>query len=83
MARLNESGNTIRYISTKKGVVDVFHEVFIKDYNVKTKAQNTERIIILGEIDALNKCYENATFKECRWRNRNIIRKTEFRKLKV
>ena len=35
----------------------------IKDFNNKTKAQNTERANIIGEIDALNKRYQNALLK--------------------
>src|SRR5690606_12684290 len=34
-----------------------------KDFNNKTKAQNTERANILGEIDALNKRHQNALLK--------------------
>lgn len=34
-----------------------------KDFNNKTKAQNTERASIIGEIDALNKRYRNALLK--------------------
>lgn len=39
------------------GMVDVFVEVFIKDFNIKTKAQNNERTNIISEINALNKRY--------------------------
>src|SRR5690606_2065485 len=35
----------------------------IKDFNNKTKAQNTERTNIISEIDALNKRYQNALLK--------------------
>src|SRR5690606_40998263 len=35
-----------------------------KDFNNKTKAQNTERANIIGEIDALNKRYQNARSEE-------------------
>lgn len=41
-------------------MVDVFLEAFVKDFNNKTKAQNTERTIIIVEINALNKRYQNA-----------------------
>ncbi|SKB89878.1 hypothetical protein SAMN05660226_03728 [Parapedobacter luteus] len=50
-------------MSPKEGMVDVFIEAFIKDFNNKTKAQNTERTNIIGEIDALNKRYQNALLK--------------------
>lgn len=53
----------LRYMSPKEGMVDVFIEAFIKDFNNKTKAQNTERTNIIGEIDALNKRYQNALLK--------------------
>ena len=53
----------LRYMSPKEGMVDVFIEAFIKDFNNKTKAQNTERANIIGEIDALNKRYQNALLK--------------------
>src|SRR5690606_40071752 len=43
--------------------VDVFIEAFIKDFNNNTKAQNTERADIIGDIDALNKRYQNALLK--------------------
>src|SRR5690554_1144057 len=45
------------------GMVDVFVEVFIKDFNIKTKAQNNERTNIIDEINALNKRYQNALLK--------------------
>lgn len=44
-------------------MVDVFIEAFIKDFNNKTKAQNTERTNIIGEIDTLNKRHQNALLK--------------------
>ncbi len=53
----------LRYMSPKEGMVDVFIEAFIKDFNNKTKVQNTERTNIIGEIDALNKRYQNALLK--------------------
>ena len=46
------------------GMVDVFVEVFIKDFNIKTKAQNNERTNIISEINALNKRYQNALLKK-------------------
>src|SRR5690554_4612138 len=45
------------------GMVDVFVEVFIKDFNIKTKAQNNERTNIIDEINALNRRYQNALLK--------------------
>src|SRR5690606_38586357 len=53
----------LRYMSPKEAMVDVFIEAFIKDFNNKTKAQNTERANIIGEIDVLNKRYQNALLK--------------------
>jgi len=50
-------------MSPKAGMVDVFIEAFIKDFNNKTKTQNAERANIIGEIDALNKRYQNALLK--------------------
>src|SRR5690606_13749138 len=38
----------LRYMSPKEAMVDVFIEAFIKDFNNKTKAQNTERANIIG-----------------------------------
>jgi len=37
-------------MSPKKGMVDVFIEAFIRDFNNKTKAQNTERANVIGEM---------------------------------
>ena len=53
----------LRHLSPKEGMVDVFIEAFIKDFNNKTKAQNTERTNIIDEINALNKRYQNALLK--------------------
>ena len=53
----------LRYLSPKAGMVDVFIEAFIKDFNHKTKVQNEERTNIINEIDALNKRYQNALLK--------------------
>ena len=53
----------LRYMSPKAGMVDVFIEAFIKDFNNKTKTQNAERANIIGEIDAMNKRYQNALLK--------------------
>ena len=53
----------LRYMSPKAGMVDVFIEAFIKDFNNKSKTQNAERANIIGEIDALNKRYQNALLK--------------------
>ncbi|WP_240899027.1 hypothetical protein [Sphingobacterium sp. SGL-16] len=50
-------------MSPKEGMVDVFIKAFIKDFNSKTKAQNTERGNIIDEIDALNKRYQKALLK--------------------
>lgn len=44
-------------------MVDIFIEAFISDFNKQTKAQNSERTNIIGEIDALNKRYQNALLK--------------------
>ena len=53
----------LRYLSPKTDMVDVFIEAFISDFNKQTKAQNSERTNIIGEIDALNKRYQNALLK--------------------
>ena len=53
----------LRNLSPKTGMVDLFIEAFIKDFNNKTKAQKSERANIIGEIDALNKRYQNALLK--------------------
>lgn len=53
----------LRYLSPKAGMVDVFIEAFIKDFNDQNKIQNAERANIIGEIDALNKRYQNALLK--------------------
>ncbi|HUH18400.1 zinc ribbon domain-containing protein [Albibacterium sp.] len=47
----------------KADMVDIFIEAFISDFNKQTKAQNSERTNIIGEIDALNKRYQNALLK--------------------
>src|SRR5690606_40588249 len=52
-----------RYMSPKEGMADVFIEAFIKDFNNKTKAQNTERTNIISDIDASNKRYQNTLLK--------------------
>lgn len=44
-------------------MVDIFIEAFIRDFNNKTKAQNSERANIISEIDTLNKRYQNALLK--------------------
>jgi site-specific DNA recombinase len=44
-------------------MVDLFIEAFINDFNKQTKAQNSERTNIIGEIDTLNKRYQNALLK--------------------
>ena len=44
-------------------MADVFIEAFIKDFNNKTKAQNTERTNIISDIDASNKRYQNTLLK--------------------
>ncbi len=53
----------LRYLSPKEGMVDIFIEAFIRDFNNKTKAQNSERANIISEIDTLNKRYQNALLK--------------------
>src|SRR5690606_36227022 len=53
----------LRYLSPKTDMVDIFIEAFISDFNRQTKAQNSERTNIIGEIDALNKRYQNALLK--------------------
>ncbi|HRN72197.1 MAG TPA: recombinase family protein [Ginsengibacter sp.] len=53
----------LRYLSPKCGVVDVFIEAFIQDFNSQTKANNIEKNNIIGQIDALNKRYQNALIK--------------------
>ncbi len=53
----------LQYLSPKEGMVEVFIEAFIKDFNNKTKAHNTERTNIISEIDTLNKRYQNALLK--------------------
>ena len=53
----------LRYLSPKEGMIDIFIEAFIKDFNNKTKAQNSERANIIGEIDTLNKRYQKALLK--------------------
>src|SRR5690606_35570728 len=54
----------LRHLSPKEGRGDVFIEAFIKDFNDKTKAQNTARANIIEEIDALYKRYQNALLKK-------------------
>ena len=53
----------LRYLSPKAGMVDVFIEAFINDFNKQTKAQNSDRANIIKEIDTLNKRYQNALLK--------------------
>ncbi|MCO5286963.1 MAG: recombinase family protein [Chitinophagaceae bacterium] len=53
----------LRYLSPKCGVVDVFIEAFIHDFNHQTKTNNIERKNIVGQIDALNKRYQSALVK--------------------
>ena len=53
----------LRYMSPKAGMVDVFIEAFIKDFNTQNKVQNAERKSIISEIDTLNKRYQNALLK--------------------
>ena len=53
----------LQYLSPKAGMVDLFVEAFINDFTNKTKAQNSERTNIIGEIEALNKRYQNALLK--------------------
>lgn len=53
----------LRYLSPKSGIVDVFIEAFLKDFNMQTKAQNSERANIIAQIDTLNKRYQNALIK--------------------
>jgi site-specific DNA recombinase len=53
----------LRNLSPKVGMVDLFIEAFIKDFNKKTKTQNAEKTNIISEIDALNKRYQNALLK--------------------
>lgn len=53
----------LRDLSPKAGMVDLFIEAFIRDFNHKTKAQKEEKRNIIGEIDALNKRYQNALIK--------------------
>lgn len=53
----------LQYLSPKEGVVDIFIEAFIRDFNNKTKAQNSERASIIDEIDSMNKPYQNALIK--------------------
>ena len=51
------------YLSPKEGMVDVFIEAFIKDFNNQNKIQNTQRANIIDEINTLNKRYQNALLK--------------------
>jgi len=53
----------LRNLSPKEGMVDLFIEAFIKNFNDKTKQQNGERANIITEIDTLNKRYQNALLK--------------------
>lgn len=53
----------LRYLSPKEGMVDVFIEAFIKDFNNQNKIQNTQRANIIDEINTLNKRYQNALLK--------------------
>ena len=53
----------LRYLSPKSGIVDVFIEAFLKDFNMQTKTQNAERANIIAQIDTLNKRYQNALIK--------------------
>src|SRR5690606_9511083 len=39
----------LRYLSPKAGMVDVFIEAFIKDFNNQNKIQNTQRVNIIDE----------------------------------
>ena len=53
----------LRYLSPKAGMVDIFIEAFINDFNKQMKAQNSDRANIIKEIDTLNKRYQNALLK--------------------
>ncbi len=53
----------LQNLSPKEGVVDLFIEAFIKNFNDRTKQQNGERSNIIAEIDTLNKRYQNALLK--------------------
>ncbi|HXK00082.1 MAG TPA: recombinase family protein [Gelidibacter sp.] len=53
----------LRYLSPKIGMVDVFIEAFISDFNEQLKDQNSERANIINEIDKQNKRYQNALIK--------------------
>ncbi len=44
----------LKYLIPKEGMIDVFIEAFIEDFNTQTKTQNHERISILSQIEELN-----------------------------
>jgi len=53
----------LRYISPKAGMLDVFIQAFISNFNKQVKTQNGEKANIIKEIDILNKRYQNALIK--------------------
>lgn len=47
----------LKYLIPKEGMIGIFIEAFIKNFNVQTKSQNQERTSLLRQIEELKKLY--------------------------
>ncbi|WP_343690836.1 zinc ribbon domain-containing protein [Chitinophaga sp.] len=54
----------LRYLTPKEGMVDVFIEAFINDFNEQTKMQNREKADLLTQIEAHNTRLKNALIQK-------------------